>query len=102
MQVLLNADARTDGRQAMSDYLEAEVKMALGHFGERITRVEAHLSEAKDSTKATSTEIQCGDWLFSRRTGAEIDPDLGWGESQTGSFILPALGRAEAKKSTAG
>lgn len=70
MQVLLNADARTDGRQAMSDYLEAEVKMALGHFGERITRVEAHLSEAKDSTKANSTEIQCS--MEARLVG--IDP----------------------------
>ena len=59
MQVLLNADAHTDGRQAMSDYLESELKTALGRHGERITRVEAHLSELKDSTKAHSTEAHC-------------------------------------------
>jgi ribosome-associated translation inhibitor RaiA len=59
MQVILNADAHTDGRLAMSDYLEAELKDGLGHYGERITRVEAHLSEAKDSTKANSSEVHC-------------------------------------------
>ena len=59
MQVRLNADAHTDGRQAMSEYLESEVKAALGHHGERITRVEAHLSESKDSTKAHSAEAHC-------------------------------------------
>ena len=70
MQVLLNADAHTDGRQAMSDYLESEVKTALGHYGERITRVKAHLSEAKDSTRATPTETQCS--MEARLVG--IDP----------------------------
>src|ERR1700712_5701360 len=68
MQVILNADSHTDGRQAMSDYLESEVKQALGHFGERITRVEAHMTEAKDSAQAK--DIHCS--LEARLVG--IDP----------------------------
>ena len=27
-------------------------------------------------------------WEFSRRNGAEIDEELGWGETVTGSFIV--------------
>lgn len=31
--------------------------------------------------------IHCGPWKFSKRNGAEIDEELGWGEKMTGSFI---------------
>lgn len=29
-------------------------------------------------------------WTFSRRTGAEIDDDLGWGDDETGSYLVDA------------
>jgi len=45
-------------------------------------------------TKVTPSEIHCGDWVFSRKTGGEIDPDLGWDEANTGSCIRPAFGRS--------
>jgi hypothetical protein len=48
-------------------------------------------------TNVTLTEIDCGAWLFSRRNGAEIDPDLGWDEAQTGSVIRPVSGRSAAE-----
>lgn len=44
-------------------------------------------------TNVTSTEIHCGAWIFSRGTGGEIDPDLGWDGVNTGSRIRPAFGR---------
>ena len=28
-------------------------------------------------------------WEFSRRNGAEIDDEIGWSETVTGSFIVP-------------
>jgi len=59
MQVLLNTDPHIDGRQAMSQYLETVVTEALGHYGERITRVEAHLSDANSPAKANTDEIHC-------------------------------------------
>lgn len=59
MQVLLNTDTHIDGRQAMSDHLTSEVTEALGHYGERITRVEAHVSDANGPTKAGTDDIHC-------------------------------------------
>ena len=33
--------------------------------------------------------IECGMWTFDARTGAEVDPELGWDERGTGSYIRP-------------
>ena len=40
-------------------------------------------------TEVTDDRIICGDWIFDRTTGAEIDEYLGWGPPPlvTGSFI---------------
>lgn len=38
-------------------------------------------------TRIDEQYIYCGDWKFSRRNGAEIDEDLGWSESKTGSYL---------------
>ena len=59
MQVLLNTDPHTDGRQSMAEYLQAVVTKALGHYGERLIRVEAHLSDANSPAKANTDEIHC-------------------------------------------
>jgi ribosome-associated translation inhibitor RaiA len=59
MQVLLQADPNTDGRHKMQEHLAAVVKDALGRFGERITRVEAHLSDAHSALKPSPDDIHC-------------------------------------------
>ena len=59
MQVLLHTDPHTDGRHEMATHLDHTVKEALGHFGERITRVEAHLSDAHSHAKTNPDEIHC-------------------------------------------
>jgi ribosome-associated translation inhibitor RaiA len=59
MQVLLNTDHHVDGRQEMGDHLSTVVKDALHRFGDHITRVEAHLSDANSHVKATPDEIHC-------------------------------------------
>ena len=46
MQILLNTDPHIDGSQQMAQHLETVVQEALGRFGEHITRVQAHLSDA--------------------------------------------------------
>ena len=39
-------------------------------------------------TEITDTEINCGEWSFSRQTGGEIDEDLDWdGVIKTGSYL---------------
>lgn len=37
--------------------------------------------------KVDEEYIHCGPWKFSRKTGAEIDDELGWDESTTGSYL---------------
>jgi ribosome-associated translation inhibitor RaiA len=59
MQVLLQADPNTDGRHVMHEHLERVVKDALDRFGERITRVEAHLADAHSAAKPSPDDIHC-------------------------------------------
>jgi ribosome-associated translation inhibitor RaiA len=69
MQVLLNTDTHVDGRHGMAEFLEAEVKEALGRFGDHVTRVEAHVADAVSHAKAHPDDIQCT--LEARLTGLE-------------------------------
>ena len=59
MQILLHSDPNTDGSQLMAEHLSAVVKAAMGRFGERITRVEAHLSDVHSQAKAGDDDIHC-------------------------------------------
>ncbi len=70
MQVLLHADPNTDGGHLMADHLNDVVKKALGRFGGRITRVEAHLSDANSATRSSDNDIHC--MLEARLNG--LDP----------------------------
>jgi len=69
MQILLNTDSHIDGRHPIADHLDTVVKEALGHFGERITRVEAHITDANSHAKASPDEIHCT--LEARLSGLE-------------------------------
>ena len=42
-------------------------------------------------SKVDDTLIHCGPWTFDRKTGAEVDHDLGWGPAygRTGSYLVP-------------
>ena len=59
MQILLNTDPHTDGRHEMAKHLETVVHDALDRFGEAITRVEAHLSDANSHNKSGPDDIHC-------------------------------------------
>lgn len=69
MQILLHADPHTDGSAPMAEHLELVVKEALARFGERVMRVEAHLSDANGSTKTSADGIHCT--LQARLVGEE-------------------------------
>lgn len=53
-------------------------------------------------TSVTDKLIICGEagWQFDKKTGAEVDEDLGWGSPPkiTGSFILVGNQLANARK----
>ena len=59
MEVFLHTDPNTDGSRLMAEHLETVVKHALSRFGERITRVEAHLSDLNSQSKGGANDIQC-------------------------------------------
>ncbi len=59
MQILLNSDSHTDGGQGMVDHLTVVVKAAMERFGERITRVEAHLSEEHAQARSSDDNVHC-------------------------------------------
>jgi len=69
MQILLNTDHNVDGRHQMAAHLETVVKAGLARFGEHITRVEAHVTDAHSRSKPNPDEIHCT--LEARLVGQE-------------------------------
>jgi hypothetical protein len=59
MQILLNTDPHIDGREAMREHLEAVVTEVLGQFGNRITCVQAYLTDANGANHVRPLDIHC-------------------------------------------
>ena len=58
--------------------------------GDRVIRIlGGEVAMPLPVTAVTESFIICGPYTFSRRNGAEIDEDLGWNETQSGSVITP-------------
>jgi len=58
MQIQINTDHNIEGREALADRVRLIVEAALGRFGERITRVEVHLSD-ENGDKFSRTDKRC-------------------------------------------
>ncbi|MCV2350461.1 HPF/RaiA family ribosome-associated protein [Paucibacter sp. Y2R2-4] len=69
MQVLLHSDTHIAATQLTSDHLSALAKEQLDRFGDRITRVEAHLSDVKGHAKTADQAVLCS--LEARLKGME-------------------------------
>lgn len=69
MQVMLNTDHHTDGSHEMADHLIVVVKDAVAQFGERVTRVVAHIADENSVAKNAPGDIQCT--LEARLVGLE-------------------------------
>ncbi len=59
MQILLHTDPNTDGGELMAAHLNTVVADAMGRFGERITSVEAHLSDADGQARSSGDDVHC-------------------------------------------
>ncbi len=70
MQVLLHSDTHIAATQGTSDHLSALAKEQLDRFGDRITRIEAHLSDVKGHAKTADNAVLCS--LEARLKG--LDP----------------------------
>lgn len=60
--------------------------------GDKVTRMLAGVVPMPLTiTFVTDSRIVCGDWVFNRTTGLEVDADLGWdGVENSGSYIIPS------------
>ena len=71
--------------------MESKARLALNPrdvwAGDYVTRVFAGAPMRMKVTKISKDRIHCRDWVFSMQNGAEIDEELGWNESRTGSYL---------------
>jgi ribosome-associated translation inhibitor RaiA len=59
MQIQVNTDNHTAGSDGLTRHVETVVEGALGPFGDRITRVEVHLTDENGSRKAGENDKRC-------------------------------------------
>jgi len=59
MQVLLQSDKNIEGGHLMAEHVQTVVNDALGRFGERVLRVDAHLSDTDGRARLGVDSIQC-------------------------------------------
>ena len=58
MQILINTDHNIEGHEPLADHLRGFVEDALSRYGDRITRVEVHLSD-QNGDKGGSADVRC-------------------------------------------
>lgn len=72
--------------------------------GDKVTRMLAGIPCELKVTAVTDELVICGGdekehvgWWFDKKTGAEVDEDLGWGPPPkfTGSYLLPEVKAGE-------
>jgi hypothetical protein len=59
MQVILQVDKNVEGGHMMAAHVQTVVTEALGRFGERVLRVEAHVSDTDGRARLGVDSIQC-------------------------------------------
>lgn len=59
MQIQVNTDNHTAGSAELTRQVESVVKGTLRRFGDRITRIEVHLSDESSSVKARDNDKRC-------------------------------------------
>lgn len=55
--------------------------------GSTVTRILVGIPMELTVSEIDENFIHCGDWKFDKRTGAEVDELLGWGNEGTGSYL---------------
>jgi len=58
MKIQVNTDSNVAGGEDVVRQVEAEVDSALGHFGDRLTRVEVHLGD-ESAGASTVADMRC-------------------------------------------
>ncbi len=58
MQIQVNTDNNVEGRDDLIQQVAADVGLALQRFGDRLTRVEIHLSD-ESAGRVTGADMRC-------------------------------------------
>lgn len=58
MKVQVNTDKHIEGSVRLQNYIDEKMGHALKHFGDRLTRLEVHLSD-QNGDKPGADDIQC-------------------------------------------
>ena len=58
MQIQINTDHHIEGHEALAAWATGEVKTALSHFSDRITRLEVHVSD-ENGLKSGQNDKRC-------------------------------------------
>lgn len=58
MHIQVNTDDNIEGRQALTEQVEASIRNGLSRFAHQITRVEVHLSD-QNAQKGGSADLRC-------------------------------------------
>ena len=59
MQIQMNTDGNIEGHEALATQVSSVVESALSRFGDRITRVEVHLSDENSDKKDGNGDMRC-------------------------------------------
>ena len=59
MQVQVNTDGNIDGNETLRQHIDTVVTSAMERFGDRVTRVEVHLSDESSSAKSRKDDMRC-------------------------------------------
>jgi hypothetical protein len=59
MQITVQSSLQAAGSSPLTDHVQGLVRQALARFGERVSRVEAHLSDADGTARSGNDGIQC-------------------------------------------
>jgi len=59
MNIQVNTDNHIQGSENLTREVESVIESALGRFGDRITRVEVHLSDENSSQKTHGDPMRC-------------------------------------------
>ncbi len=69
MIIQINTDGNIEGKTELTEQIETDVTDGLEHYGDRITRVELHLSDENSDKKSGTQDIRC--LLEARLTGLQ-------------------------------
>jgi ribosome-associated translation inhibitor RaiA len=106
MNIQVNTDNHIQGGVELTRQVEAVVEGALGRFGDRITRVEVHLSDESSSAKSRDDDKRC---LMEARLaglqpisvshqGASVEQALGGAADRLETTLDRTLGRRDDPK----